>query len=90
MEKDTIITLDDNSMYALLDETIIDNKKYFFAIKLDNKTNNPTTEYEIFELVTEDSETYMDTLEDTLLKETLMIEFTNNYMHMINDLKEES
>ena len=44
MEKDTIITLDDNEMYALLDETIIDKVKYFFAVKLD-QNNNPTTEY---------------------------------------------
>ena len=38
MEKDTLITLDDNTEYALLDETIIEGTKYFFAVKLDTET----------------------------------------------------
>jgi hypothetical protein len=45
MEKDTIITLEDNTNYVLLDEMNIDGKKYFFAVRLDNETNNPTMEY---------------------------------------------
>ena len=44
MEKDTIITLEDETEYALLDESSIDDKKYFFAVKLDKTTGNPTTE----------------------------------------------
>lgn len=90
MEKDTIITLEDNTMYALLEDTIIDNKKYFFAVKLDNKTKNPTTFYEIFESETEDGETYMNTLEDENLKQSIMIDFTNNYINSVNELIEES
>lgn len=88
MKKDTIITLDDNTTYALLDETEIDNKKYFFAIKLDNKTKNPTNEHEIFEEEIEDNETYMNILEDDEFKQTIFLEFTNNYMHMINEVEE--
>lgn len=85
MEKDTIITLDDNTTYALLDETIIDNKKYFFALKLD-ENNNPTTEYEIFENEEEDGEIYMNVLENEDLKQSIMVEFTNNYMKLIEKL----
>ena len=85
MEKDTIITLDDNSIYALLDETTIDEKKYFFAVKLDNK-NNPTTEYEIFECVIENGETYMDILEDDNFKESILVDFTNNYIKMVENI----
>lgn len=85
MEKDTIITLDDNTTYALLDETIIDNKKYFFALKLD-ENNNPTTDYEIFENEEEDGEIYMNILEDEDLKQSIMVEFTNNYMKKIEKL----
>ena len=86
MEKDTIITLEDNETYALLDETIIDNKKYFFAVKLD-KNNNPTTSYEIFELENIDNETYMNTVEDDILKETIMLDFSNNYIKNIKEIK---
>lgn len=85
MEIDTIITLDDNSVYALLDETIIDERKYFFAVKLDNK-NNPTTEYEIFESVIEDGETYMELVSDNEFKESILVDFTNNYIKMVENI----
>lgn len=89
MEKDTLITLDDNTEYALLDETTLDNKKYFFAIKVDNKTKEPTDEYEIFIEEKDNNDIYMDIITDDTLKESLMVEFTNNYMNMIKDLKED-
>lgn len=84
MEKDTIITLDDNSKYVLLDETKIEDKKYFFAIKLDNE-GNPTTSYEIFEEENENGETYMNTLEECPKKEEIFIEFTKNYIKEIEE-----
>lgn len=87
MRKDTIITLEDNETYALLDETIIDNKIYFFAVKLDKK-NNPTTDYEIFEQESVDNETYMNAVEDDILKETIMLEFSNNYIQNIKKIME--
>lgn len=84
MEKDTLITLDDNTEYALLDETILDNKKYFFAIKVDNITKEPTDEYEIFIEEKDNNDIYMDIITNETLKESLMVEFTNNYMNIIN------
>ena len=90
MEKDTMITLDDNTNYILLDETVINEKKYFFAVKYDETTGNPTTDYEVFEEEIEDGESYMITLEDDALKQAILIDFTNNYMHMVGDLVEES
>lgn len=90
MEKDTIITLDDNTNYALLDETIIEGKKYFFAVKIDNESQNPTTDYEIFEEEQEGEDIYMNTLEDSEFKETVLIDFTNNYMKMVEELVDEA
>lgn len=89
MEKDTMITLDDNTMYVLLDETEIDNKKYFFAVRVDNETKNPTTEFEIFEEEVEDGETYMTSLEEGPFKQAILIDFTNNYMYMIGEMMEQ-
>lgn len=85
MEKDTIITLDDNSMYALLDETIIENKKYFFAVKIDKESNNPTDEYEIFECEEENGETYMNLLDDEDFKQSILLDFTNNFLNNIEN-----
>ena len=90
MEKDTMITLEDGETYVLLDETEINDKKYFFAVKIDNETQNPTTEYEVFEEEIEDGETYMVTLDDGDFKQAILIDFTNNYMHMVGELMEET
>lgn len=88
MEKDTIITLDDDTKYALVDETEIDGTNYFFGVKLDNETENPTTEYEIFEEEIEDGDTYMSALEESDFKQSVLVNFTNNYMYMIGEMME--
>ena len=88
MEKETIITLEDNTEYGLLDETVIDGKKYFFAVKVDHE-GNPSTEYEVFEEYVEDGETYVDILDEGETKQAILIDFTNNYMKSVGQLMEE-
>lgn len=80
MEINTIITLEDKSKYVLLDKIIKNKKKYFFAIKLD-EVENPTTEYEIFELEKSNKDTYMNIVDDKELRENIFLEFTNNYIN---------
>ena len=63
MEVNTIITLDDNSKYVLLDKTTKNKKEYFFAIKLDIN-DNPTINYEIFELEKNIQDSFMNIVED--------------------------
>lgn len=90
MEKDTMITLDDDTTYVLLDETELEGKKYFFAVRVDNETKNPTTEYEVFEEEVEDGEIYMNALDESDFKQAVLIDFTNNYMNTVGDLIEET
>ena len=85
MEKDTIITLDDNTEYALLDETKLDGKKYFFAVLIDKDNGNPTTTYEVFEEEIDGDDVYMNTLEESDFKQAVLVEFTNNYMKSIEE-----
>ena len=85
MEKDMIITLDDNTEYALLDETEVDGTKYFFAAKLDEE-GNPTNDFDVFEEYTEDGEVFMDTIEDETLKKALLVDFSNNYLNTVTDM----
>ena len=80
MDINTIITLEDKSKYVLLDKIIKNKKKYFFAISLD-KEDNPTTEYEIFELEKNNKDTYMNIVEDIELRDNIFLEFTNNYVN---------
>ena len=90
MEKNTMITLEDNTTYVLIDETEYEGKKYFFAIRIENETNNPTTDYEVFEEEIENNEVYMNTLEDSPLKQTILINFTNSYMKELNKETDEN
>ena len=87
--KDTMITLDDDTKYVLLDETEVEGKKYYFAVKIDAATENPTTEYEVFEEEIEDGDTYMTTLDEGDFKQAILLDFTNNYMHMVGEMVEE-
>ena len=88
MKKGTIVTLDDDSEYALLDETIVNNQKFFFGVKVD-KDGNPTTSYEVFLEVLEDGEYYLDTLEDGDYKQAILIDFTNNYLNSVQKYVDE-
>ena len=88
MEKDTIITLEDNEKYVLLDKVELENANYFLALQL-TEDEQPTRHYEIFEEEIEDGESYMDIVEDQTLKETLMVNFTLNYEEYIENYKGE-
>ena len=85
MEKETIITLEDNSEYGLLDETTVDGRKFFFAVRV-NPDGSPTTEYEIFEEEKEGEDTYMSILDEGDFKQAILVDFTNNYMHMVGEM----
>lgn len=89
MEKDTIITLEDNEKFVLLDEVKLENGKYFLALKL-TEDEQPTKKYEIFEEEIEDGESYMSIVEDANLKEALMVNFTLNYEEYIENYNEEA
>ncbi len=83
MKKDTIITLEDNEKYVLLDQVELENGKYFLALELD-ENEEPTRHYEIFEEEVEDGESYMTIVEDKNLKDALMVNFTLNYEEYID------
>lgn len=80
MDINTLITLEDKSKYVLIDKITKNKKVYFFAISLD-KDDNPTTEYEIFELEKSNKDTYMNIVEDIELRDNIFLEFTNNYVN---------
>ena len=44
---DKIVELENNKNYAILDETIIDNNKYYFGLRLNDK-DEPTNNYLFF------------------------------------------
>lgn len=88
MEKDTLITLEDNAKYVLLEELIIDKKTYFYAVKMEDDNENPTKEFEIFECDEEDGATYLTSLENNEFKENILIEFTKKFVDVIKEEEE--
>ena len=77
MSVDEIITLDDNSMYVLLSESIRDGIKYFLASELIN--NVPSDNYAIFKEVVNQNELYVEVLHDVKLQDLLIEDFENKY-----------
>jgi len=88
MEKDTIITLEDNEKFLLLDKVELENANYFLALKLTDD-EQPTKQYEIFEEEIEAGDSYMSIVEDKNIKEALMVNFTLNYEEYIENYQEE-
>lgn len=84
MKVDTIITLDNNKKYGLLEETEIDGAKYFLAIGLD-KNDNPIKEYEIFQEIRESGDIYMEIVDNDNDKKALLSEFTDNFVKEIDE-----
>lgn len=80
MEVDTIITLNNNDNYLLLDETTVENRKIFFAVKLNNDMTEPTKSYTFIEKITHGDGEYAKKVEDKELIKFLATVFTNNYL----------
>ena len=78
-----IITLDDNEKYLLLLDTIQEGHKFFYANKLNQNEEN-TNDYEIFEEVKEDNDTFMEIVEDEEVKNFLINVFTVDMIDVVS------
>ena len=81
---DKIITLSNNKKYVILDETILDNIKYYLGLRLEN--NNPTNNYLYFEEIKEDNNLSLKPIEKEDIKDILLTSFTINYFDKVYDL----
>ena len=82
---DKIITLSNNKKYLILDETILDNIKYYFGLRL-NGNNSPTNNYLYFEEIKEDNNLSLKPIEKEEIKDILLTSFTINYFDKVYDL----
>ena len=87
MTKDLIITLDNNIEYVLLDEQVLDNKKYFYAVAID-KNEEPTNDYIILEEIQENNKFYVEEVKDKNILGLLVTLFTKNYVDSVEELEE--
>lgn len=78
MKVDNVILLEDNKKYLLLDETILDNKKYFYAVEVTDAELEPTDNYIFLEESSNQQDVFVTQVDNQELISALLIIFTNN------------
>ena len=81
---DKIIELDNNKSYVILDETSLDNIKYYFGLRLDEK-EEPTNNYLFFEEIFDGVDVYLNPIDDEKMKGVLLTAFSINYLDKVYD-----
>ena len=81
---DKIVELENNKNYAILDETIIDNNKYYFGLRLNDK-DEPTNNYLFFSEYKDNNDVYLTPVTDNDLKGLLLTAFTINFLDKVYD-----
>ena len=81
---DKIVELENNKSYVMLDETILNNIKYYFGLRLD-ENEEPTNNYLFFEETLEDDNVFLTPVEDDNKKGLLLTAFTVNFLDKAYD-----
>ena len=81
---DKIVELENNKSYAILDETILDNNKYYFGLRLTNN-DELTNNYLFFEELKEGNDTYLTPISEKNMKGLLLTAFTVNFLDKVYD-----
>ncbi len=80
MNVDTIIDLDNNLHYLLLDTTNIENRKFFYAVGIKADMSDITNEYIFLEEFNDNGKITVQKVQDEKIKEFLVTAFTMNYL----------
>ena len=81
---DKIIELDNNKKYVILDEISLDDIKYYFGLRLDDK-EEPTNNYLFFEEIIDSEDVYLNPIDDEKMKGVLLTAFSINYLDKVYD-----
>ncbi len=81
---DKIVELENNKNYAILDETTIDNNKYYFGLRLSDK-DEPTNNYLFFTEDKDGKDIYLTPVNDDDMKTMLLTAFTVNFLDKAYD-----
>lgn len=81
---DKIVELENNKSYIILDETLLDNIKYYFGLRLD-ENEEPTNNYLFFEESKEGEDIFLTPIENENMKGLLLTAFTVNFLDKVYD-----
>lgn len=82
---DSIVELENGKKYVLLDVKNLNEKKYYFGLRLDDK-EEPTNKFLFFEEIKDNNEVYLLPIEDENVKGLLLTVFTVNYLDKAYDM----
>ena len=82
---DSIVELENGKKYVLLDDKNLNEKKYYFGLRLDDK-EEPTNKFLFFEEIKDNNEVYLLPIEDENVKGLLLTVFTINYLDKAYDM----
>ena len=78
---DKIIKFKNNQEYLILDETTLDNKKYYLGVRV-VENNEPVSTYLFFEEINDNGKLILNPIRDEELRGLLSIAFTVNFINM--------
>ena len=82
---DSIVELENNKSYVILDKTILDNRTFYYGLRL-NDNEEPTNNYLFFEEFKDNQDIYLDPITDEQIKGLLLTVFTVNYLNTAYDM----
>lgn len=80
----SIVELEDDRKYLILDETLLDKDMYCYGLRLD-ENEEPTSNYLFFEKIEDNNQIYLNPVDDEKVKGLLLTAFTINYLNMVYD-----
>lgn len=81
---DKIITLENEKSYVILDEALLEDKKYYFGLRLDDN-EEPTNNYLFFEEYKDNDDTFLIPIDKKNMKGLLLTVFTVNFLDKVYD-----
>ena len=89
MDVDTIITLDNDREYALLEKLDLDGKTYFFAVGIDDN-EEPTGEYIFIEQTIKKNKAFIQKVIEKKLLTKLSTIVTKEFFESVEDLTKDN
>ena len=84
MEKEDIITLEDNTEYMVLDIALFNQEKYLYCVRIDEE-EMPTNEYKYLKEMNENGELFIEDVEEEGIIEVLSSLFAADYLNSVTD-----
>ena len=84
MEKEDIITLEDNTEYMVLDIALFNQEKYLYCVRIEEE-EMPTNEYKYLKEMNENGELFIEEVEEEGIIEVLSSLFAADYLNSVTD-----